>query len=75
MTECPDIDFSYDDSDSYENEIAELYSYSEGPEFQLNLKVSHLTVTATINMYLLLLVIALLASDNLLCIILFKIHL
>ncbi|KAK7072993.1 Striatin-interacting protein 2 [Halocaridina rubra] len=38
MTECPDIDFDYNDSDTPENEIAELYSYTEGPEFQLNLK-------------------------------------
>lgn len=38
MSECPEIDFTYADSDSYENEIAELYSYSEGPEFQLNIK-------------------------------------
>uniref|UniRef100_A0A6A7FTZ4 Striatin-interacting protein 1 n=1 Tax=Hirondellea gigas TaxID=1518452 RepID=A0A6A7FTZ4_9CRUS len=38
MPECPEIDFIYADSDSYENEIAELYSYSEGSEFQLNLK-------------------------------------
>lgn len=40
MTDSPEINFSYADSDTYENEIAELYSYSEGPEFQLNLKVS-----------------------------------
>ncbi|KAF2359979.1 N1221-like [Trinorchestia longiramus] len=38
MSDCPEIDFTYADSDSYENEIAELYSYSEGPEFQLNIK-------------------------------------
>merc|ERR1712106_262066 len=35
---CPDIDFNYDDADTSENEIAECYSYTEGPEFQLNLK-------------------------------------
>lgn len=39
MTDCPDIEFNYDDADLPENEIAELYSYTEGPEFQLNLKV------------------------------------
>lgn len=36
--ECPDLEFVYDDSDSYTNEIAELYSYTEQPEFQLNVK-------------------------------------
>jgi hypothetical protein len=36
--ECPDLDFAYDDSDSLVNEVAELYSYTEQPEFQLNLK-------------------------------------
>ena len=40
MGECPDIEFVYDDADSYENEMAELYSYTEGQEFQQNLKVS-----------------------------------
>ncbi|XP_068234534.1 striatin-interacting protein 1 homolog isoform X2 [Palaemon carinicauda] len=38
MTECPDIEFNYNDADTSENEITELYSYTEGPEFQLNLK-------------------------------------
>lgn len=38
MGDCPDIDFNYDDADTSENEIAECYSYTEGPEFQLNLK-------------------------------------
>ena len=33
-----DLDFIYDDSDSPLNEIAELYSYTEQPEFQLNVK-------------------------------------
>lgn len=32
------MDFNYDDADSYTNEIAELYSYTEQPEFQLNVK-------------------------------------
>ena len=40
MTEALEVDYLYEDTDSYENEIAELYSYSEGAEFQLNLKVS-----------------------------------
>lgn len=37
--DCPDLDFIYDDADKQSNEIAELYSYTEGPEFQLNVKV------------------------------------
>jgi len=36
--DCPDLDFIYDDADKQSNEIAELYSYTEGPEFQLNVK-------------------------------------
>ncbi|XP_055910947.1 striatin-interacting protein 1 homolog [Eupeodes corollae] len=34
----PDLDFIYSDVDSYQNEIAELYSYTEFGEFQLNVK-------------------------------------
>ena len=30
------INFAYDDTDTYENEISELYSYSEEPEFFVN---------------------------------------
>ncbi|XP_071453332.1 striatin-interacting protein 1 homolog isoform X2 [Hetaerina americana] len=36
--ECQDLDFMYDDADCHANEIAELYSYTEQPEFQLNVK-------------------------------------
>ncbi|GLH03611.1 Striatin-interacting protein 1 [Gryllus bimaculatus] len=36
--ECPDLDFNYDDADSLINELAELYSYTEQPEFQQNVK-------------------------------------
>lgn len=36
--ECPDLDFVYADTDSHANEIAELYSYTEQPELQLNVK-------------------------------------
>lgn len=36
--DCPDIDFDYSDTDLFHNELAEIYSYSEQPEFQLNLK-------------------------------------
>lgn len=34
----PDLDFIYSDTDILANEIAELYSYTEQPEFQLNVK-------------------------------------
>lgn len=37
--ECPDLDFVYDDTDIHANEISELYSYTEQPELQLNVKV------------------------------------
>ncbi len=33
--EAPDIDFLYADEDDFSSEIAELYSYTEGPEFAL----------------------------------------
>lgn len=36
--EGQDINFLYNDTDSHFNEIAELYSYTEHPEFQLNVK-------------------------------------
>jgi hypothetical protein len=36
------LDFLYADTDSYTNEIAELYSYTEQSEFQLNVKVSYI---------------------------------
>ncbi|XP_066998245.2 striatin-interacting protein 1 homolog [Anabrus simplex] len=36
--DCPDLDFCYDDADSLINELAELYSYTEQPEFQLNVR-------------------------------------
>lgn len=32
------MDFDYADTDTHGNEIAELYSYTEQPELQLNLK-------------------------------------
>jgi hypothetical protein len=34
------LDFVYDDTDTHFNEIAELYSYTEQYELQLNVKVS-----------------------------------
>lgn len=37
--ECPDLDFVYCDTDTHPNEIAEMYSYTEQNEFQLNVKV------------------------------------
>lgn len=36
----PDLEFNYSDTDTHLNEIAELYSYTEQPEFQLNIKVN-----------------------------------
>lgn len=36
--ESPELDFVYDDCDTQANEIAELYSYTEHPEYQLNVK-------------------------------------
>lgn len=36
--EGQDINFLYSDTDTHFNEIAELYSYTEHPEFQLNVK-------------------------------------
>lgn len=36
--DSPDLDFVYNDADSYEAEMAELYSYSEEPEFFVNKK-------------------------------------
>ena len=36
----PELEFEYEDTESHMNEIAELYSYTEVPEFQTNLRVS-----------------------------------
>lgn len=36
--DSPDLEFIYDDTDTHINEIAELYSYTEQPELQLNVK-------------------------------------
>ena len=33
--ESPDVDFNYQDEDSLSSELAELYSYTEAPDFQL----------------------------------------
>lgn len=38
ILEGPELDFVYDDCDTQANEIAELYSYTEHPEYQLNVK-------------------------------------
>ncbi|XP_055999344.1 striatin-interacting protein 1 homolog isoform X3 [Ostrea edulis] len=38
MTECPDIEFLYDDADSYNAELAELFSYTEDSEFESSRK-------------------------------------
>ena len=33
-----DLEFVYDDCDNYANEISELYTYTEEPEFEINLE-------------------------------------
>ena len=33
--DSPDVDFNYEDEDSLSSELAELYSYTEAPDFQL----------------------------------------
>ncbi|CAC5386384.1 Striatin-interacting protein 2,Striatin-interacting protein 1,Striatin-interacting protein 1 homolog,Striatin-interacting proteins 2 [Mytilus coruscus] len=38
MTDSPDIEFLYDDADTYQSEMSELYSYTEECEFALNRK-------------------------------------
>ena len=44
--DTPDLDFQYDDADSYAAEMAELYSYSEEPEFFANKKCFDETATS-----------------------------
>lgn len=39
--DSPAIEFTYDDRDSYLNEMGELYSYSEMPEFQTTMDLFH----------------------------------
>ena len=39
--ETPAIEFTYKDTDSYLNELSELYSYSEVPEFQTTMDLFH----------------------------------
>ncbi|XP_019867380.1 striatin-interacting protein 1 [Aethina tumida] len=36
--DSPDLEFVYDDTDTHQNEIAELYSYTEQPELTLNVR-------------------------------------
>ncbi|XP_075524935.1 striatin interacting protein isoform X2 [Dermacentor variabilis] len=43
--DSPDLEFVYDDADSHENEIAELYTYTEEAEFFLNMKAFEDTMT------------------------------
>ncbi|XP_067913678.1 striatin-interacting protein 1 homolog isoform X2 [Heterodontus francisci] len=38
FSESPDLEFEYSDSDKWAAELSELYSYTEGPELQLNRK-------------------------------------
>ncbi|XP_073398538.1 striatin-interacting protein 1 [Dendrobates tinctorius] len=37
-SESPDLEFAYADADKWAAELSELYSYTEGPEFQSNRK-------------------------------------
>jgi len=37
-SESPDLEFEYADTDKWAAELAELYSYTEGPEFLMNRK-------------------------------------
>lgn len=39
--DAPSLDFEYADSDIYFNELSELYSYSEVPEFQNTIELFH----------------------------------
>ncbi len=39
--ETPDIEFVYEDSDSFAGEMAEFYSYTENPEFTVVHKSFH----------------------------------
>lgn len=45
VSESPDLDFIYEDSDKYELEMAELYSYTEECEFFINKKCFDETAT------------------------------
>uniref|UniRef100_A0A8D8SPD5 Striatin-interacting protein 1 n=1 Tax=Cacopsylla melanoneura TaxID=428564 RepID=A0A8D8SPD5_9HEMI len=36
--DSPEVKYIYDDTDYHQNEISEIYSYTEQPEFQLNVK-------------------------------------
>ncbi|XP_010773257.1 striatin-interacting protein 1 homolog [Notothenia coriiceps] len=36
LSESPDLEFEYADTDKWAAELSELYSYTEGPEFSLN---------------------------------------
>ncbi|KAJ3603062.1 hypothetical protein NHX12_030806 [Muraenolepis orangiensis] len=38
LSESPDLEFDYADTDKWTAELSELYSYTEGPEFMLNRK-------------------------------------
>ena len=42
------IEFTYDDTDSYMNELSELYSYSEVPEFRTTQDLFHSTLESVL---------------------------
>lgn len=46
--DTPTIEFTYDDRDSYLRELAELYSYSEVPEFQTTMDLFHTNLEAVV---------------------------
>jgi len=43
--EVSELDFVYNDADTYANEITELYSYTESPEFRKNLSAYEAILT------------------------------
>ena len=46
--DTPIIEFTYEDTDSYSNELSELYSYSEVPEFQTTMDIFHSNLEAVL---------------------------
>lgn len=38
-SDCPDLEYNYGDSDTHLCEMAELYSYSELEDYQINIQV------------------------------------
>lgn len=38
-SDCPDLEYNYGDTDTHLCEMAELYSYSELEDYQINIQV------------------------------------